>query len=104
MKKGADFGKYDKYTYRICYGVTQDGKMDYSTPHYEFIKYCTCYLCARRLAWKRSPSNVLTVTTDDKSKFPEIKEILDKYTCGEKEYIGRKFILFLNGERKDICI
>lgn len=95
------FGKYNHYTYRICYRLTKDGKMDYSIPHYEFIKHCGCKNCQNRLKYDRFPTNTLTVTTDDKSKFPEIERILAEYICGEIHYVGRKYISLFNGERKE---
>lgn len=104
VNTGAEFGKYNHYTYRICYGLTKEGRMDYSVPHYEFIKHCRCENCQNRLKYDRFPSNSLTVTTDDKLKFPEIERILDKYTCNKTHYIGREYISFMNGERKGECV
>lgn len=101
MKKGCEFGKYNGLSYRICYGLTEDGKMDYSTPHYEFHKNCFCKTCGRRFNDRRfnynvEPVNSLTVTTDDTELFPKVEEIINNYTCGESQYIGRKFISFMN--------
>lgn len=89
------------YKYRICYGLTKEGRMDYSTPHYEFVKYCQCQSCQNRFQYSRYPKNSLTVTTDNKSKFPEIERILDEYICGENHYVGRKYISFINGEKEE---
>ena len=98
--KGCEFGSYNKLSYRICYGLTEDGKMDYSKPLYEFIKYCKCETCSKRLKYDRGPSNSLTITTDDINKFPEIEEMINNYTCGDNNYIGRKYISMKNGEIK----
>lgn len=99
ISTGAEFGKYKHYTYRICYGLTKEGRIDYSNPHYEFIKHCRCVNCQNRLKYDRFPTNSLTVTTDDKSKFPEIERILDEYVCDEN--VGRKYISFINGKREE---
>lgn len=96
--KGCDFGKYNGLSYRICYGLTDDVKMDYSTPHYEFHKYCQCEACNRRFKYNEGLVNQLTVTTDDKELFPEVERIINKYSCGEKQYIGRKYISLINGK------
>ena len=89
VNAGAEFGTYNHYTYRICYGLTKDGKMDYSIPHYEFIKHCRCKNCQNRLKYDRFPTNSLTIITDDKSKFPEIERILDEYACNEIHYMEK---------------
>lgn len=96
--KGCEIGNYNKLTYRICYGLTEDGKMDYSIPHYEFHKYCQCETCNRRFKYNEGLTNHLTVTTDEKERFPEVEGIMNNYTCGKNRYIGRKFISFINGE------
>lgn len=101
--KGCDFGKYNGLSYRICYGLTEDRKMDYSTPHYEFHKYCHCATCKRRFNDRQfnydvEPINQLTVTTDDMELFPKVEEIINNYTCDANHYMGRKFISFMNGE------
>ena len=96
--RGCGYGKFNNLQYRICYGLTDDRKMDYSTPHYEFIKHCTCESCNRRFKYHEGIGNSLTVTTDDKAKFPEIENMINNYTCNENQYIGRKFISLLNGK------
>ena len=104
VNTGAEFGTYNRYTYRICYGLTKEGKMDYSIPHYEFIKHCRCKNCQNRLKYDRFPTNSLTIITDDKSKFPEIERILDEYAGNEIHYIGGQYISFVNGKRKGECV
>lgn len=102
--KGCDFGKYNSLTFRVCFGLTEDGKMDYSTPHYAFIKYCKCSRCKMRSEWKRESVNTLTVTTDDKERFPEVEKIIDGYTCNSDYYIGRKYVSMENGKVEEkIC-
>lgn len=102
--KSCGFGSYNKLSYRICYGLTEDGKMDFSIPLYEFKKYCKCETCSKRLKYDKEPSNSLTVTTDDKNKFPEIEKIINDYMCGSSNYIGHKYISMKNGETKEqIC-
>lgn len=101
--KGCEFGEYNGLTYRICYGLTEDGKMDYSTPHYEFYKYCHCEACNRRFNdrcfdYNVKPINSLTVTTDNMELFSEVEGIINNYTCGKKHYVGRKYILLFNGK------
>lgn len=96
--KGCGFGKYNGLSYRVCYGLTEDGKMDYSTPHYEFHKDCNCEVCNKRFKYHEGLVNHLTVTTDDKEKFPEVERIINNYSCGESQYIGRKYISFMNGK------
>ena len=96
--KGCGYGKFNNLQYRICYGLTEDRKMDYSTPHYEFIKYCSCEACNRRFKYHEGLGNSFTVTTDDKAKFQEIENMINNYTCNENQYIGRKFISLLNGK------
>lgn len=105
--KGAEFGTYNGLSYRICYGLTKDVKMDYSIPLYEFHKYCDCETCKNRFygnSPNRFPVNSLTVSTDDKSKFQEVKDIINNYTCEANSYIGRKFIT-MRGEKieEKIC-
>ena len=100
-KRGYKVGTYNGLSYRVCYGLTKEGKMDYSTPHYEFIKYCKCEHCQRRFKYHEGIGNSLTVTVDDKGKFQEAEQLINNYSCGENHYIGRKFISFINGEREE---
>lgn len=95
--KGCDFGKYNSLSYRICCGLTEDGKMDYSTPHYEFHKYCQCEACNRRFKYNEGLQNSLTVITDNKEEFPEVEKLINNYSCNKDHYIGRKFISLING-------
>ena len=90
--KGCEFGKFEGLCYRICYGLTPNGKMDYSKELYEFHKYCRCASCDYRSKSQRLPYNQLTVTTDDKSKFPEVVKILNNYTCNSNKLEKRQFI------------
>lgn len=99
--RGCDFGKYNGLLYRVCYGLTEGRKMDYSTPHYEFHKYCNCEVCNKRFKYHEGLRNDLTVTTDDKEKFPEMERVVNNYSCGESRYIGRKYISFIDGEIKE---
>lgn len=96
--KGCDFGKYNGLIYRICYGLTNNGNMDYSTPHYEFHKDCHCEKCNNRSKYDRGLPNHLTVTTDEKDVFPEVERIINNYSCGENQYVGRKYISLMNGK------
>lgn len=96
---GCDFGYYNGLSYRVCYGLTKEGKMDYSIPHYEFHKYCKCEMCTKRSRYDSEPSNHLTVTTDDKSNFSEIAEIINKYTCDSSKMEERIYITFISGTR-----
>lgn len=102
--KGCEFGIYNGLSYRICYGLTEDGKMDYSTPHYEFHKNCHCEACNRHFKYNEGLTNHLTVTTDNMKLFPEVEGAIKKYTCGENHYIGRKYISFMNGKVKEKII
>jgi len=95
---GCEFGTYNKLTYRICYGLTEEGKMNYSIPLYEFTKYCNCEICNKRLKYDRKPSNGITIVTDDKNKFEEIKNLIDNYTCNSNYYDGIKHIGMKNGK------
>lgn len=100
-KQGCDFGMYNGLSYRICYGLTETGKMDYATPLYEFKKHCKCDMCTKRLKYDRLPANSLTVSTDDKANFPEIEKLINNYVCGSDIYIGYKFVSMRNGNRTE---
>lgn len=103
--RSSDFGRYNGLSYRICYGLTEDGKMDYSTPHYEFHKNCNCEVCNRRLKRHEGLVNNITVTTDDEKRFPEVEKVINDYFCGKDHYIGRKYILFMHGcIEKKVCL
>lgn len=97
--EGCDFGYYNGLSYRVCYGLTKEGKMDYLIPHYEFHKDCKCEMCNKRLRHDKEPLNHLTVTTDDKSKFSEIAEIINNFVCGSNKMEERLYISFINGEK-----
>lgn len=90
--KGCEFGTYNKYTYRICYGLDEKGKMDWSTPYYEFYQICRCENCLTRSKYTNGITNSLTISTTDKNKFGEIEKILNDFSCGEKNYVGHKFM------------
>ena len=90
--KNSEFGYYNGLTYRICYGLTDDGKMDYSKELYEFSKYCNCSNCVNRLSYSRISPNHLTITTDDKNKFQEIFETITAYTCNSNKKENNVYI------------
>lgn len=90
--KGCEFGTYNGVSYRICYGLTTEGKMDYSKELYEFKKHCQCPTCNRRLKYDREPVNQLTITTDDKSKFDEITNNIISYICNSDRKIENVYI------------
>jgi len=92
LEKGSEFGDYKGLSYRICYGLTKDGKMDYSRPLYEFSKYCKCSNCDRRFKQSRDVPNHLTVTTADKNKFQEVFEMIISYTCNSDERKDRVYV------------
>ena len=71
--------------YRTCYKPGKDGKLDYSRPLYQFYKFCGCKYCQSR-ALRRLPSNIVLVTTDKKSDFPKVEEIIKNWECGSKSY------------------
>lgn len=90
--KGCDFGSYNGLSYRICFGLTEDGKMDYSKELYEFHKDCKCYDCTKNMNWNRIPPKHLTVTTDDKDKFPIVADLINNFTCSGRSQEDRKYI------------
>lgn len=97
--KGCEFGKYNGLWYRICYGLTQEGKMDYSKELYEFHKDCNCGNCKRRFKNNRGTPNHLTVTTDDKDRFHEAYTLITNYKCNSESAKNRLYInLFEGGE------
>ena len=90
--KGCEFGTYNKLSYRICYGLTKSGKMDYSKELYEFSKYCKCEHCDFRFKLKREPHNHITVTTGDKNKFLEVEKIIKNWECSSEKSEERKYV------------
>lgn len=90
--KGCNYGYYNKLSYRICYGLTEDGKMDYSKELYEFTKYCNCDYCKRRFKLERGVNNHITITTDNKNKFSEIEKIINNWECKSEKEEKRKYI------------
>lgn len=90
--EGCDYGTFNGHFYRICYGLTPEGKMDYTRKIYEFHKYCKCESCDYRSKEKREPHNQLTVSTYDKSKFTEVVEILNNFTCNSSRLEKRRFL------------
>jgi hypothetical protein len=91
-KESCDFGVYNGLSYRICYGLTNQGKMDYSKELYEFHKNCKCGYCDYRFKHARETVNHITVTTDNKTKFPEVEEIIKNWECESKTEQERKYI------------
>lgn len=102
--KGCDFGTYNKLSYRICYGLTNNGKIDYSIPLYEFQKNCKCISCSNRWNYEGKLRNNLTVTTDDTKQFSEVEKMIEGYACGSNAHIGRKYVTMRNGcKTEKIC-
>lgn len=90
--KGCEFGSYNGLSYRVCYGLTEAGKMDYSRELYEFHKNCKCKHCNFRYKLNREPSNHITVTTDDKNKFLDVEKIIKDWDCKSEKSENREYI------------
>ena len=92
LNKGCEHGKYNGLWYRVCYGLTNEGKMDYSKELYEFSKDCKCPKCEHRFKYERGLNNRLTITTDNKNKFQEVEETIQNWKCESDKVEKIKYI------------
>ena len=56
---------------------------------YEIHVLCECPQCKWRYKYLKEPRNQLTITTDSKDKFKQIKEFIDNWKCknGDKRLV-----------------
>ncbi len=79
-----------KSIYRVCY---KNGIEKKENERFEFYEVCDCENCIRRREHLKQLRNTLTITTDSKSKFEKVEEILKSWKCRdgnrqlETEYI-----------------
>ena len=64
--------------FRECYDLEKNKV-------YEFVKYCNCESCMRRLKVDRKPAITFCISTYDKNKVYEIKKIVEDWKCN-KDY------------------
>lgn len=95
--KGCEVGEYGGEQYRVCYGLNENGGMNYQKKLYEFHKHCNCIHCRRRSTMDRLPANHLTVTTDDMNRFEEVISLIKKYSCESPVLKAREFVRLIDG-------
>lgn len=72
--------------YRICYGLKENGSMNYNEETYEFSTFCNCPSCANRKSWQSGLRNQIVFITKDKNNFDKIINMINTTTCGLTKY------------------
>lgn len=84
------------YDFRECY---KNGIAKPENKLYEFHVFCECSKCKWRYKYLKEPRNQLTVTTDTKEKFKQIKKFIDNWKCknGDK-WLETEYVKFYDNE------
>jgi hypothetical protein len=87
---------------RECY---RNGIVKEQDKLYEFHVFCECDKCKWRYKYLKEPRNQLTITTDSKDKFNQIKEFIENWKCkdGDKN-LPTEYIRFYEMKDTDLSI